>query len=177
MPACLFAWPVFSHCQYLLDSNSKHGIPLGSPFLPVPRECAFQMEHKCGCPCWPSTLILPGNNRQQDVAASSSAAEVSGAVVLLSLRTVSVFSLRTKHEDNPKKARASNVYQSATGRERALLRDRKRRRRRKKNPNNKLRFSSFHEEYHVLAFFLRATRSIRASKSRAGGEAPPGRTD
>lgn len=38
LPACLCAWPVFSHCQYLLDSNSKHGIHLGSPFLPVPRE-------------------------------------------------------------------------------------------------------------------------------------------
>lgn len=50
VPACLLAWPVFSHCQYLLDSNSKHGIPLGSPFLPVPREHAFQMEHKCVSP-------------------------------------------------------------------------------------------------------------------------------
>jgi hypothetical protein len=30
-----------------LDSNSKHGILLGSPFLPVPRRNAFQMEHKC----------------------------------------------------------------------------------------------------------------------------------
>lgn len=91
MPACLFAWPVFCHCQYLLDSNSKHGIPLGSPFLPVPRERAFQMQHKCAFPAASPLLILPGITREQDVAASSCVAEASGVMVRLSLRIKCVF--------------------------------------------------------------------------------------
>lgn len=91
LPACLFAWPVFFHCQHLLDSNSKHGIPLGSPFLPVPRDHAFQMEHKCASPAGSPLLILPGNDGEQDVAASSHVAEVCGVEFLLPLRTMYAF--------------------------------------------------------------------------------------
>lgn len=97
LPACLSAWPVFSHCQHLLDSNSKHGNPLGSPFLPVPRENTFQMEHKCASHAGLSAFCL--GTTEQDVVTSAHTAQVFSLNVLPFSQDNGRFLLRTKYKE------------------------------------------------------------------------------
>lgn len=49
------------------------------------------MEHKCASPAGSPLPILPGNDREQDVAASPYVAEVRGVEFLLPLRTLYAF--------------------------------------------------------------------------------------
>lgn len=46
------------------------------------------MEHKCASPAGSPLRVLPGNDREQNVAASSRVAEVHGVEFLLPLRTM-----------------------------------------------------------------------------------------
>lgn len=86
------------------------------------------------------------------------------------------FSLRTKYEDYPKKAGAKEVYWNAAEKTRGLMRAREGEEKKKTSQTTNLDFRSSAVCY-ALAFFLRATRSIPASKGGVGGEEPPGSTD
>lgn len=113
LPAGLCAWPVFSHWQYLLYSNSKHGIYLGSPFLPVPRETHSKWNTSA-----PPVLATPhsGENREPAVAPLSSlTAEVFRPIVLSFARDNLGFLLRAKCEDQPKESGAKEAGQSPAG--------------------------------------------------------------